>query len=161
MLNSFKILEMTAIYSLFIDFMFNPQENCVSTTHGIEQCFEPILLSLTLYSFRSKVYNWLEQFSILFYRINILKFLYRSNKDVELVKVTRSEGVVTRSSTFRKDTRLQRCREYFYGPRGTLMPHSQTSRFHELKFYRIGGGPRAPSSALPIGELLGKIVLLV
>lgn len=75
----------------------------------------------------------------------------RSNKKCEVLKVTRSEGVVTRSTAFRKSTRTLRCREYFYGPQGNLMPHSQTLRFHELKIYKIGGGPRAPTSALPIG----------
>ena len=76
----------------------------------------------------------------------------RSNKDCEVLKVTRSEGVVTRSPAFRKSTRTLRCREYFYGPLGNLMPHSQTLRFHELKIYKIGGGHKAPSSALPIGQ---------
>lgn len=73
------------------------------------------------------------------------------------MKVTRSEGVVTRSPAFRKGTRTRRCKEYFYGPHGNLMPHSQTVRFHELKVYRIGGGPRAPTSALPIGTPLSSL----
>ena len=77
----------------------------------------------------------------------------RSNKDIEILKVTRSEGVVTRSTVFRKNTRTLRCKEYFYGPQGNLMPHSQTVRLSDLKIYRIGGGPRAPTSALPIGEV--------
>ena len=42
-------------------------------------------------------------------------------------------------------------REYFYGPRGDLSPHSQTVRWDELALYAVGGGPRAPTSALPIG----------
>lgn len=33
-----------------------------------------------------------------------------------------------------------------------LSPASQTARFEDLEVYRVGGGPRAPSSALPIGE---------
>lgn len=33
-----------------------------------------------------------------------------------------------------------------------LSPASQTARFEDLQVYRVGGGPRAPSSALPIGE---------
>lgn len=51
----------------------------------------------------------------------------------------------------RKAARTQRVREYFYGVRGDLSPHSQTVRADELRLYRIGGGPRAPSSALPLG----------
>ena len=47
--------------------------------------------------------------------------------------------------------RAPQVREYFYGPRGDLSPHSQTVRWDELKLYAVGGGPRAPSSALPIG----------
>ena len=78
----------------------------------------------------------------------------RSNRDVEVVKVVQSGGVVMRPSTFRKSTRTLRCKEYFYGPRGDLSPHSQTVRMDELKIYRIGGGPKAPSSALPIGETI-------
>ena len=34
------------------------------------------------------------------------------------------------------------------------MPHSQTMRFNELRFFKIGSSVRAPSSALPIGEAL-------
>lgn len=51
----------------------------------------------------------------------------------------------------RKAARTQRVREYFYGVRGDLSPHSQTVRADELRLYRIGGGPRAPTSALPLG----------
>ena len=46
---------------------------------------------------------------------------------------------------------MQRVKEYFYGVRGDLSPHSQTVRLDDLRIYRIGGGPRAPTSALPIG----------
>ncbi len=35
-----------------------------------------------------------------------------------------------------------------------LSPASQTARFEDLQVYRVGGGPRAPSSALPIGECM-------
>jgi len=68
--------------------------------------------------------------------------------------VTRSEGVVTRSSAYRKSSRTLRCREYFYGPLGNLMPHSQSLPFKDLHIYKIGSGHRAPSSALPIGKCL-------
>ena len=42
-------------------------------------------------------------------------------------------------------------RDYFYGIHGDLNPHSQSLGFNEIHIYRVGGGPRAPSSALPIG----------
>lgn len=43
-------------------------------------------------------------------------------------------------------------RDYFYGPRGELSPHVLRLKFDEVSIFRIGGGPRAPTSALPIGE---------
>lgn len=42
-------------------------------------------------------------------------------------------------------------RDYFYGPRGDLSPHVLRLKFDEVSVYRVGGGPRAPTSALPIG----------
>ena len=48
-------------------------------------------------------------------------------------------------------TRVDKIREYFYGPSGDLSPHSTLIDFADISIYRIGGGPRAPSSALPIG----------
>lgn len=75
----------------------------------------------------------------------------RASRDVEILKVNRSEGVVTRSPALRKTTRTLRCKEYFYGPLGNLMPHAQTLKFSDLKFFKIGASARAPSSALPIG----------
>lgn len=41
--------------------------------------------------------------------------------------------------------------EYFYGLSNDLSPHSNIASFHDLVVYRIGGGPQAPRSALPIG----------
>jgi hypothetical protein len=70
-----------------------------------------------------------------------------------VVKLQSSGGVVTRSTQLRKVARMQRVREYFYGVRGDLSPHSQSVRLDELHFFRIGGGPRAPTSALPLGSL--------
>lgn len=81
-----------------------------------------------------------------------MQHLCRGNKNTEILKVNRSEGVVTRSPAFRKSTRTLRCKEYFYGPQNNLLPHAQTLRFSELRFFKIGGSARAPSSALPIGE---------
>ena len=44
-----------------------------------------------------------------------------------------------------------RVEEYFYGPHRTLVPASQTVKLEDVEIYRVGGAPRAPSSALPIG----------
>lgn len=41
--------------------------------------------------------------------------------------------------------------EYFYGPENDLSPHSNIVSFSEISVFRIGGGPQAPRSALPIG----------
>ena len=76
-----------------------------------------------------------------------------------MVRLASSGGVVTRSPTVRKSARTQRVRAYFYGPRGDLSPASQTVRFDELKIYRVGGGPRAPTSALPLGAALSSFHL--
>lgn len=43
-------------------------------------------------------------------------------------------------------------RDYFYGPCGELSPHVLRLKFDEVSVFRVGGGPRAPTSALPIGE---------
>ncbi|KAK9818033.1 hypothetical protein WJX72_005994 [[Myrmecia] bisecta] len=77
---------------------------------------------------------------------------YRTNKDIQVVKLTKSGGVVARPPALRKQARVNRVKEYFYGVRGDLSPQSQTVNMSELRVYRAGGGPRAPSSALPIGS---------
>lgn len=41
--------------------------------------------------------------------------------------------------------------EYFYGLTNDLSPHANIVNFSDLFIYRIGGGPQAPHSALPIG----------
>ena len=69
-----------------------------------------------------------------------------------MVRLHSSGGVVTRTPQVRKQSRTRRTKEYFYGVRGDLSPHSQTASFEELRIFRIGGGPRAPSSALPLGK---------
>lgn len=75
----------------------------------------------------------------------------RARPEVTVVRLHSSGGVVTRTPQVRKSARTRRVKEYFYGVRGDLSPHSQTVSFEELRIFRIGGGPRAPSSALPLG----------
>ncbi|KAK9814877.1 hypothetical protein WJX73_001129 [Symbiochloris irregularis] len=75
----------------------------------------------------------------------------RQSRNVTVFRLPKSGGVVVRDPTLRKTSRTNRVREYFYGPRNRLRPHSQTVSLRELSIYRIGGGPQAPSSALPIG----------
>jgi polyribonucleotide 5'-hydroxyl-kinase len=70
---------------------------------------------------------------------------------VAVVKAAKSDGVVLRSKEQRQDARQRRVEEYFYGLRKDLMPVSQTAKIESLEVYRVGGGPKAPRSALPIG----------
>jgi polyribonucleotide 5'-hydroxyl-kinase len=74
----------------------------------------------------------------------------RPEIDVQLLP--KSGGVVTRSSELRRKTRLSCIREYFYGPAGELCPHSMVISMPDVRIFRIGGAPAAPSSALPIGQ---------
>jgi polyribonucleotide 5'-hydroxyl-kinase len=70
---------------------------------------------------------------------------------VSVVKLPRSGGVVTRPRELRAAARKARVDEYFYGRGRALAPASQTARAEELEVFRVGGGPKAPPSALPIG----------
>mmetsp|Transcript_40225 Transcript_40225/g.89282 ORF Transcript_40225/g.89282 Transcript_40225/m.89282 type:complete len:430 (+) Transcript_40225:36-1325(+) len=74
------------------------------------------------------------------------------NPPVSVVKLNKSGGVVKRERDERRTARDARIREYFYGSQATpLQPVSQALRADQLQVYRIGGGARAPNSALPIG----------
>lgn len=74
-----------------------------------------------------------------------------SNRNVSLVKLPKSAGVVTRSREERAEGRKHRVEHYFYGPARQLSPAAQTAKIADLKIFRVGGGPKAPASALPIG----------
>ncbi|GAB4858952.1 Protein CLP1 [Ancistrocladus abbreviatus] len=82
---------------------------------------------------------------------SMLKEVHRSKPKVDVVKLQRSGGVVSRNSKYRQRSRGYRIREYFYGLSNDLSPHSNVANFSDLSVYRIGGGPQAPRSALPIG----------
>lgn len=70
---------------------------------------------------------------------------------VDVVKLQKSGGVVSRNAKVRQKARSYRIREYFYGLVNDLSPHSNIANFSDFFVYRIGGGPQAPRSALPIG----------
>lgn len=72
-------------------------------------------------------------------------------KNKDIVKLHKSGGVVQRSSKARQQARSTRIREYFYGIGNDLSPHSNIVNFSDISVFRIGGGPQAPRSALPIG----------
>ena len=68
-----------------------------------------------------------------------------------VVKLAKSGGVVGRTGPARAAARNKAVREYFYGPAGDLCPHQKTFGWREVSVWRVGGGPAAPSQALPIG----------
>jgi len=74
---------------------------------------------------------------------------------VEILSLKKSGGVVERTTEFRRKTRDDRFREYFYGfdfVSNPLSPVAQSAFFSSVSFYKVGGGPKAPTSALPIGQ---------
>lgn len=75
-----------------------------------------------------------------------------TNHPIEVWKLPKSGGVVERSPAFRRATRDAAVKAYFYGPEGDLAPSSTTVDFGKVSVFKIGSGPRAPSSALPIGQ---------
>ncbi|XP_023533688.1 protein CLP1 homolog [Cucurbita pepo subsp. pepo] len=82
---------------------------------------------------------------------SMLKDVLKNKPNVDVVKLQKSGGVVSRNAKYRQKARSYRIREYFYGPANDLSPHSNIANFSDLFIYRIGGGPQAPRSALPIG----------
>ncbi|ESQ49618.1 hypothetical protein EUTSA_v10020725mg [Eutrema salsugineum] len=83
---------------------------------------------------------------------SMLKDVLRSKSNVDVVKLHKSGGVVARDSNYRKGSRSSRIQEYFYGLSKELSPYANTASFNDLQVFRIGGGPQAPRSALPIGS---------
>ncbi|KAJ6793941.1 protein CLP1-like protein [Iris pallida] len=75
----------------------------------------------------------------------------KKRSNVDIVKLHRSGGVVSRNPKLRQKARSFRIREYFYGLVSDLSPHSNIVNFSDISIFRIGGGPQAPRSALPIG----------
>lgn len=82
---------------------------------------------------------------------SMLRDVLKSKPNVDVVKLQRSGGVVSRNQKVRQKARSHRIREYFYGLTNDLSPHSNMASFSDLIIYRVGGGPQAPRSALPIG----------
>ncbi|XAR71225.1 hypothetical protein NMG60_11028392 [Bertholletia excelsa] len=82
---------------------------------------------------------------------SMLKDVLKRKPNVDVVKLQKSGGVVSRNAKVRQKARSYRIREYFYGLANDLSPHSNIANFSDLSVYRIGGGPQAPRSALPIG----------
>ena len=71
--------------------------------------------------------------------------------EIEIIKIPKSGGVVSRDARFRRAQLTSSVREYFYGVKKELSPMRMTLPFSKIQIFRCGGGPQAPSSALPIG----------
>mmetsp|Transcript_20896 Transcript_20896/g.52933 ORF Transcript_20896/g.52933 Transcript_20896/m.52933 type:complete len:199 (+) Transcript_20896:120-716(+) len=77
--------------------------------------------------------------------------LRQSFGSLRVVNMPKSGGVVPRSPAFRRNNRVRKMREYFYGFDNTLSPLVSAVNFSEVAILQVGSGPQAPSSALPIG----------
>ena len=73
------------------------------------------------------------------------------DQPVECIKLRKSGGVIPRDAEARRADRQNAIREYFYGPANDMHPHTTVMTFDVMKLCRVGGGPQAPSTALPIG----------
>ncbi|KAG7202773.1 hypothetical protein KM043_009941 [Ampulex compressa] len=69
---------------------------------------------------------------------------------VKVVFLPKSGGVVERSQAQRTESRDQGVREYFYGSRTPLYPHSFEVKWSEARLYKIGA-PVLPASCMPLG----------
>lgn len=69
-----------------------------------------------------------------------------------VIKLARSEGVITRGVAMRQAAQSRRIHEYLYGALGReLFPHSLTLDFGAVNVFSIGVARQAPASALPMG----------
>ncbi|XP_046736937.1 protein CLP1 homolog [Diprion similis] len=69
---------------------------------------------------------------------------------VKVVFLPKSGGVVERSKSLRTESRDKRVREYFYGFRTPLYPHSFEVKWSEARLYKVGA-PMLPASCMPLG----------
>ncbi|KAL4234900.1 Cleavage polyadenylation factor subunit clp1 [Mactra antiquata] len=69
---------------------------------------------------------------------------------VKIILLPKSGGVVERNQTARSDARDAKVREYFYGSKNTLFPHTFEVKVADIKIYKIGA-PNLPDSCLPLG----------
>lgn len=78
--------------------------------------------------------------------------MLKGKRNVDVVKLHKSGGVVLRNAKNRQNARDHRIKEYFYGlGKGLLPVYTHIVNFNDISIFRIGGGPQAPRSALPIG----------
>lgn len=68
-----------------------------------------------------------------------------------IMKLPKSGGLVMKDANFRRLQMMRNIKSYFYGPQNEYSPFPVTVPFKDLHIRRIGEGPVAPSSALPLG----------
>eukprot|EP01100_Stratorugosa_tubuloviscum_P010033 TRINITY_DN4252_c0_g1_i1.p1 TRINITY_DN4252_c0_g1~~TRINITY_DN4252_c0_g1_i1.p1 ORF type:complete len:456 (-),score=160.93 TRINITY_DN4252_c0_g1_i1:146-1513(-) len=78
--------------------------------------------------------------------INNIKF----QSNIEIIKLSKSGGVVQRSKPFRTKTRANQFKEYFCGTLEDLLPQSIEIDFQTIVIFKIGGVLQVPLTALPI-----------
>lgn len=78
------------------------------------------------------------------------ELLRDAKSPTKVLFLPKSGGVVERSSNARAETRDGRIKEYFYGNRSPLYPHSFDVKWSDLKVYKIGA-PSLPDSCMPLG----------
>lgn len=71
-------------------------------------------------------------------------------KFVQVVFLQKSGGVVERSKNLRLESRDTRIREYFYGKRSPLYPHSFDVKWSDIQICKVGA-PALPDSCMPLG----------
>lgn len=71
-------------------------------------------------------------------------------QSVQVVYLPKSGGVVERTRSQRAEARDNRIREYFYGSKMPLYPHSFDVKFSDVKIFKVGS-PALPDSCLPLG----------
>lgn len=76
---------------------------------------------------------------------------FAAQTGIEFVKLNKSGGVLRRDADRRAKDRQLAIREYFYGARGELHPHHTVVSSSVLHMTKVGGGPQAPDTALPLG----------
>jgi polyribonucleotide 5'-hydroxyl-kinase len=72
-------------------------------------------------------------------------------QSVNIEKLAKSGGVVSRDMNYRKNHRLACIKQYFYGAANDLNPHQKVLSFKDFSLWKAGGNPIAPNTALPIG----------
>lgn len=84
-----------------------------------------------------------------------------SLQGIDIVKVPKSGGVVSRGKDYRQKSRQMRIKEYFYGHEQEFSPHSQNVPFESLKAYRVEKPKTASNHALPVGQVVEHSALTV